>query len=189
MAQAASQRRMTIEEFLDWNPPGDTRYQLIHGSPVAMAPSLIAHQLLVARLMPLVQSRLRPPCFVISEAGLRHPQRNDSFFLADLAVSCETAAQDRQFLVAPTLIIEVLSPSTAEHDRTTKVPAYRAMPTVQEILLIHPRKHYAEVYRRMGELWITDLLVAGEAILRLDSVGLEAPLSLVHEGIELDQEV
>ena len=52
-------RRMTLDEFLHWDDGTDTRYELIGGFPVAMAPPARPHGLIGARIMHLAISRSR----------------------------------------------------------------------------------------------------------------------------------
>ena len=66
-----------------------------------------------------------------------------------------------------------------------KLPAYRQISTVQEILLIASDGLYAELHRRAGAQWITEILRGGEGILALSSVEIELPISDLYEGIAL----
>ena len=93
----------------------------------------------------------------------------------------------RQAIKDPFLIVEVLSPSTERHDRRVKLPAYRQISTVQEILLIASDGHYAELHRRSGAEWITEILRGADARLELMSVGLEIRFADLYEGIALGQ--
>ena len=128
---------MTVAEFLRWEDGTDTRYELLAGEPVAMAPPAVAHGVLTARLAVRIEAALRSrrPCIVQSEAGIARPDRDDTCYVADLAVTC-TPLQPGQSLIAdPLLIVEILSPGMVAHDRHTKVPDYRRIASVQEILL------------------------------------------------------
>jgi hypothetical protein len=87
MASVAPQR-MSLAEFLEWDDGTDRRYELLDGIPVMMAPSLEAHGEPAAALALEIGSRVRPPCRVISEAGIIVPDRADSYYVADLAVTC-----------------------------------------------------------------------------------------------------
>jgi Uma2 family endonuclease len=87
----------------------------------------------------------------------------------------------------PFLIVEILSPSTERHDRRIKLPVYRQIESVQEIVLIASDGLYGELHRRSGAHWITDILRGGEARLVLTSVGLEIPLADLYEGIALPE--
>jgi Uma2 family endonuclease len=83
------------------------------------------------------------------------------------------------------LIVEILSPSTERHDRRVKLPAYRQIETVQEILLVASDEVYAEVHRRAGAQWITEILRGSEAVLSLASLPIDIRLSNLYEGIAL----
>ncbi|MGH7062301.1 MAG: Uma2 family endonuclease, partial [Stellaceae bacterium] len=66
---------MTLDEFLDWDDGTDTRYELIAGFPVAMAPPARAHGILCARLAGAIDAGLRQrrPCTAQTEAGILRP--------------------------------------------------------------------------------------------------------------------
>ena len=69
---------------------------------------------------------------MVGNAGITRPDRADNFYVADLAVTCDQPADQRFFLPEPRLILEVLSRSTAAHDRGRKGEEYRRIPSVQE---------------------------------------------------------
>jgi Uma2 family endonuclease len=180
-------KRMTLAEFLRWEDGTDTRYQLLAGVPVAMAPPAIAHGILALRLGARVDAALRSrsPCFGQSEAGIARPDRDDTCYIADLAVSCTRAERGQQLVQDPLLIVEILSPGTALYDRQTKVSDYRRIPSVEEILLIDSVSIFAEVLRREGDRWITEIVRGPQATLSLASIGLTAAMSDLYEGIDL----
>jgi Uma2 family endonuclease len=150
---------MTLDEFLSWDDGTDTHYELIGGFPVAMALPAEAHRMLAMRLGSRIDAALsnRRPCNVQSEAGVIRSDRADMYFEADLAATCEPNEFGRQAIKNPFLIVEILSPSTERHDRWFKLPVYRQIATVQEILFIASDGMYAELHRRSGAQWITEL--------------------------------
>src|SRR5271166_1662405 len=182
-------KRMTLAEFLRWEDGTDTRYELLAGFPVAMAPPAPAHGFLAARLCARIEGALqsRRPCMVQVEAGIARPDRNDTCYVADLAVTCTPPQRGDQLISEPVLIVEVLSPTTGMHDRQTKVADYRRIPSVEEILLIDSTSIFAEVLRREGDRWITEIVRGPQATLSLASIGLTAVMSDLYEGIELSE--
>ena len=184
MSQPA-QRRMSLDEFLRWDDGTDTRYELIDGVPVAMAPPAEAHRILAMRLGSRIDAALasRRPCNAQIEAGVVRPHRADSYYVPDIAVTCEPNEPGRQAMVAPILIVEILSPGTERSDRRIKLPVYQMIDSVREILLIDADAHYAELHRREGGRWIIELLRGPTAILALGSVELQIPLAELYEGI------
>jgi Uma2 family endonuclease len=181
-------RRMTLDEFLSWEDGSDTRYELIDGVPVAMAPPARAHGILCARLAAALEAALRSrrPCAAQTEAGISRSEPDDRFYVADIAVTCRPYERGEQLVKEPLLIVEILSPGTERHDRLTKVPAYRDIESVAEILLIDSESSHAEVLRRQGAQWITLLVRGRDAILRLESVGLSVTMADLYEGIATD---
>jgi Uma2 family endonuclease len=178
---------MTLDEFLRWDDGTETHYELIGGFPVAMAPPAEAHRILTMRLGSRVDAALshRRPCNAQIEAGVIRPDRADTYFEADIAATCEGNEPGRQAIKDSFLIIEILSPSTERHDRRVKLPAYRQISTVQEIVLIASDGLYVELHRRAGEQWITEILRSSEGVLALSSVDIEIPISDLYEGIAL----
>jgi Uma2 family endonuclease len=119
------------------------------------------------------------------EAGIARTDRDDTCYVADLAVTCKPPRRGDQLIADPVLIVEVLSPSTGLYDRQTKVADYRRIPSVEEILLIDSASIFAEVLRREGDRWITEIVRGPQATLSLASIGLTANMSDLYEGIDL----
>ena len=190
MAEVAI-KPMTLDEFLRWDDGTETHYELVGGFPVAMAPPAEAHRILAVRLVTRVDAALadRRPCNAQVEAGVVRPDRADTYFEADIAATCEGNEPGRQAIKDPFLIVEILSPSTERHDRRVKLPVYRQISTVQEIVLIASDGLYAELHRRAGGQWITEILRGGEARLSLTSVGVEITIAELYEGVALDDAV
>jgi Uma2 family endonuclease len=179
--------RMTLGEFLRWDDGTDTRYELIDGFPVAMAPPAEAHRILVVRLVSRIDGALaiRRPCNAQIEPGVVRPDRADSYYVPDIAVTCEPNEPGRQAMVDPILIVEILSPSTERSDRRLKMPAYQAIDSVREIVFIDADSHHAEVYRRDNSYWGIELVRGADATLFLASVELRISMSELYEGIAI----
>jgi Uma2 family endonuclease len=182
-----AEKRMSLDEFLGWDDGTDTRYELIDGVPVAVAPPAEAHRILAMRLGSRINAALqdRRPCKVQIDAAVLRPDRADSYYVPDIAVTCRANAPDRQAIVDPVLIVEILSPSTERHDRRVKLPIYRQMASIGEILLIDADGHYGELHRRDNDSWVVGLVCGADATLFLASVGLRLAMSELYEGIAI----
>jgi Uma2 family endonuclease len=186
MSEAAI-KPMTLDEFLRWDDGSETHYELIGGFPVAMAPPAEAHSILTVRLVTRIDGGLsgRRPCRAQIESGVIRPDRADTYFVADIAATCAPIEPGRQAIKDPFLIVEILSPSTERQDRRVKLPAYRQIDTVQEILFVASDGLYAELHRRSGAQWITEILRGSDAVIALASVGIAIPMSDLYDGIAL----
>ena len=172
-------RHVTVDEFLAFEGEGDTRYQLVRGVVTAMAPPRLAHGEMVARLVGWIGGRLPRPCRVIVEAGIKPPERNDTYWQADLAVNCRPRQPGELYLEAPSLIVEVLSPSTEATDRLLKLGDYRRMPGVQHILLVATDSTAIEHWQRAGDFWQVRDLGPGDT-LEVADLGITIPLDELY---------
>ena len=173
---------MSIAEFLDWDDGTDRRYQLVDGISVMMAPATEAHGELAVSLGAELRNRLQPPCRVISEAGLTIPDRRDTYYVADLAVSCAPREPGRRMVVDPVVVVEVLSPSTGQVDRWRKIADYRTLPSIQEILVVFSDERRVEVQRRTADGWRVEDLI-GRAEIALGCCDAPIPLDAVYRDL------
>jgi Uma2 family endonuclease len=184
MSQAAL-KPVTVTEFLRWEDGTDRRYELIHGKIVAMARAARAHGVLAARMISVLAARLKPPCLPESEAGILLPNSDKDFYIADVAVSCSPVGRER-WCPDPLLIVEVLSPSTEDDNRASKVPPYRKIPSLQDILVIASQRVAVEHYARNGDLWVLGDLGPGDVI-RLAGLDVTIPVDELYAGIGFDE--
>ena len=174
-----AEKRMTVAEFLAWDDGTDTRYELIDGRLVAMAPVAPSHSVIVTNLGDELKSRLKPPCYAGSEAGVQRPDRNDTFYEADVVVSCTPLGPDMTTIPAPVVVVEVLSPSTLDHDLGRKTRDYRRIESVREIVLVSSEQRHVVIWRRRGAKWEVEDLI-GDAALELEAVAVSIPLPAIY---------
>ncbi len=115
------------------------------------------------------------------EAGIVPPERADSWYEADLAVTC-AGLSGRQFVAEPVLIVEVLSPSTAATDRDRKLPDYRRIASLQDILVVSSTEARIEHFRREADGWkVQDH--AGGGTISLESLDMTLDLGELYAGV------
>jgi Uma2 family endonuclease len=171
---------MTVAEFLAWNPPGGDRWQLVDGTPHAMAPSTPQHGAIQAEAARLIGNHLaeqRPACRVITEAGIQPKVRAGiNVRVHDIAVTCAAWNADDNLLRAPVVLVEILSPSNKE-DTWANAWSYVTIPSVQEILVLHSTEIRADLLRRGEGGWPDDPAVIGPGgVVTLESLAFSAPL-------------
>jgi Uma2 family endonuclease len=174
-----AEKRMTVAEFLTWDDGTDTRYELIDGRLLAMAPVAASHSVIVVNLSHELKSRLKAPCYEGNGAGVERPDRDDTFYEADVVVSRTPFTPGMAAIPDPVVVIEVLSPSPIEHDRGRKAYDYRRIPSVQEIVLVGSEQRHIVVWQRRGAKGeIEDLI--GDATLELEAIDVEIPLPAIY---------
>jgi len=170
---------MTAVEFLAWNPAD--RWELVDGTPRAMAPASPKHGAIQGEAARLIGNHLierDPRCRVVVEPGIQPRVRaSHNVRVPDLAVTCAAWEADAQVLPEPLLLVEILSPSN-KADTWANVWSYVTIPTVVEILVLHTAEIRADLLRRdEGGTWPSNptQLLLGDDI-ELVSIGLRAPL-------------
>jgi Uma2 family endonuclease len=183
-------QKMTIEEYLAWELDQDIRYEYINGEVFAMTGGTIPHNDLALNLYRNLYPHLRPRgCRVnVSDVKVQVTPKSP-YFYPDLIVSCHPDdLKARKFIQNPTLIVEVLSPSTSNKDREEKFRYYLTMPSLQEYILIDSEKIYVERYcRGEGRMWLYYPYTTGD-IITLSSVEFELPIELLYENVGLEGE-
>jgi len=188
MESARRLERYTARDFLQLDLPDDGwRYELIDGIVVAMNPPGSPHQVLAGRLsghLFAAQQVTLPGCDLRAQAGIAPDGLDDEqLYEADLALTCTPYEPGDQGVVRdPVLIVEILSPSTDAKDLNRKLPRYKRIASVAEILYVHTEKPEVLIYLRRGRSWETVTLGLGE-IITLATVGLSLPVAELYRGI------
>jgi Uma2 family endonuclease len=195
-SQASDGLYMTVEQYLALDESSDAKYEFLDGyvfmlrppssdyddQAVNMAGGSIAHAAICARMALVLGNALaNSPCMVYtSDARMQLAERQ--YLYPDLVVAC--GEQSGTMLVNPSVIIEVLSPTTEKRDRGAKFKTYKTLPSVQEYMLIGSEYRAIEVYRREGHFWKEQHYYEGDLI-ELKSLGISFPFDEVYRRIRL----
>ncbi|MBU1666459.1 MAG: Uma2 family endonuclease [Gammaproteobacteria bacterium] len=176
----------TPEAYLAWESEQSERHEYLNGEVFLMTGTTTAHNVIGGNLFVALKSGLRgKPCRVYMEAIKLRVEAANGYFYPDLMVTC--SADDRQQPLVqsePTVVVEVLSESTAGYDQGTKFEAYRQLPSLREYVLVAQDGARVLVYRRgEGVEWIVHPYVAGE-IVALPSLELAIPVEQIYEDVD-----
>lgn len=171
---AAQHSTMRYDEYLVAEGSAGTKHEYLRGHVCAMAGGTVEHGRLAAALITALSVELRGrPCVVLSSDVRIRIQATDRASYPDVSVVCgkrETASDDPDGIVNPTVIVEVLSDSTEADDRGEKFAHYRTLASLREFVLVAQRALRIEVFRRDGDRWA--YLEAGPgSTITLESVG------------------
>ncbi|WP_413174884.1 Uma2 family endonuclease [Anabaena azotica] len=83
----------------------------------------------------------------------------------------------------PTLIIEVLSPSTADYDRKSKFRIYRSISSFCEYLLVEQDEFFIEKYSKQSQGWLLSDFNNLEKSISLESIGVELPIAEIYRVV------
>ena len=118
MSRVKKLEQITIEEYLEAEKRAEVRHEFVGGQIYAMVGTSNIHNLIAGSLFAQLRAHLKAPCHIhMSEMKVRV---KDDFYYPDLVVSCEAVPKINYYLSDPTVIIEILSPTTESRDRVEK---------------------------------------------------------------------
>jgi Uma2 family endonuclease len=91
-------------------------------------------------------------------------------------------------LTNPTVLFEVLSPSTEAYDRGRKFELYRKIESLQEYILLAQDRPFVERYVRRGNTWVLSDLSTLDDSLQLESIGCTLALRDIYDKVEFPLE-
>ena len=181
---ALAQHKMTLDEFLAWEDLQPERHEFHKGEVFAMVGGRRIHESVISNLAYRLRGQLEGSACQVFVAGMKLKLADDTVLYPDVVVTCDRADLRADLaLRSPTLVIEVLSPSTQAYDRSQKFALYRQLGSLQEYILIDPETLRIEGFRREpDDRWLL-VDMSQDALMACASVDCAVPLAPVFEGI------
>jgi Uma2 family endonuclease len=179
----ASPRKMTVEEFFEWQQGQDRNYELVDGVPVLPLKSMTGatdqHDRITVNAIVALGNRLRgKPCrpktsdtSVLTFRGTRRP---------DVSVECGQPGRQSMAADEPRVVIEILSPSTMRYDRFQKLAEYQRHASIKVILLVDTEAPQVTVWRMGPSGWTASEAVGLAETIDLPEIGTVLPLSELY---------
>lgn len=183
--EAARVLPLSVADYLALEEASELRHEYIGGEIHAMSGASEAHNTIALNIASALRLKLRGgPCRVYMEnfkvrleAG-----REDIFYYPDVVVSCHKADIEKYFLRLPTLVVEVLSPSTETIDRREKKMNYLAVPTLHEYVVVAQDRRELTIFRRASG-WQGEVFAAPESLVEFRSIQQAMTLAEVYEDV------
>ncbi len=183
--------KLTLSEYLTMERQNVYKSEFWDGEVFAMAGANETHNLIVLNVGSEFRSQLKGrACKVYpSDMRVRIP-RTSRYLYPDVIVVCGTPQFEddkSDTLLNPTLIVEVLSASTAAYDRGPKFSQYRTIDSLQEYLLITPDVPLIERYVRQSDtrFWLLSDAVGLDAILEVNTINCQLVLAEVYDKVAM----
>ena len=186
-------QKVSIEEYFRAEEKSIYKHEYHDGIIKKMAGGQLTHNRLAQKTANLIDSFLESNDINLlvsnSDTKIRIEQYN-KFVYPDAVVICEKPAfyQNRKDTITnPLVVVEVLSGSTKEYDRTLKYEYYRTIPSFKEYVLVHQDRKHVSVYTKQPDAtWIVRDYDGDDATAILYAIQ-QCPLSLkrLYRGLEI----
>ena len=186
MTVAAPRPRFDAPAFLAWEAEQPEKHEYLDGEVFAMAGASETHVTLAGNLFMALRNHLRGgPCSVFISDMKLQVEADNAFFYPDVFVTCaESDRAHSHYKAAPSLVVEVLSPTTSAYDRGAKFAAYRKLPSLREYALVDTERLSVDVFRRNDSgHWVLYPYEAGHTV-EFASVGLSVSVEQVYEDVK-----
>jgi Uma2 family endonuclease len=187
MGEPAVRVGTSLADFLAWEERQPERWELVAGVVRMMAGGTADHNLIATNLLVALRSRLggRPCRAFINDLKVTAPRGESTY--PDLVLVCPPPSGRATVVEAPTLVAEVLSPSTEGDDEGRKRWLYYSIPALRHYLLIDQRRATVEVATREPDgTWRSAVVEGLDRALELPALGLSVPLAEIYAEVELE---
>jgi Uma2 family endonuclease len=177
---------MTPAEFLLWEETQDWRHELVNGAPVIRAETSNRHDVIVVNVIAELRNRLRghicrpataDTAVVVPSGNVRRP---------DALVDCSGKLEGTR-AHEPTVIVEVLSPSSRSIDFTAKFRDYTALETLQTYLIVDQDSPDVVVYTRgPAGRWEVAVISGIDSSVDLPAIGTDLPLAEIYDRMTFE---
>jgi Uma2 family endonuclease len=190
-AIAYGKQKLTIEEYLAWENAATEKHEYYRGEIFAMSGAKMVHNHITSNLLTGLGTRLKgKPCKPFGSDTRVHILSNTLFTYPDITVICgkeETLNNDGFNVLNPTVIFEVLSPSTAQYDRGEKFGLYRDIPTLKAYVVVHTDSMRIESWHINTEgHWELREYRSADHVLTIPVIDVAIPVVEVYEGVSID---
>ncbi len=182
---------LTPEQYLEIERRAECKSEYYQGEMFAMSGASREHNLIVASILFSLYSQLRSSRCETYPSDMRvHVRSTGLYTYPDVVIAC----QEPQFLdgqldtlLNPTLLIEILSPSTEAYDRGRKFDHYQSIESLRQYLLVSSDRIHADLYtRQLDGGWLLTSADGPAGTLSLASVNCQIALADVYEKVDFE---
>lgn len=188
METAAAQVFLTPEEYLAKERKALTKSEYRNGQIYTMPGASHEHNIIMGNTFAELHIQLRDRTCIVYPSDMRvKVSSTGRYTYPDVVVVCdEPQFEDSHFdtLLNPTVLIEVLSPSTAAYDRGEKFASYQKLDSLCEYVLISQDSICVEHYLRQEQDWNLTAFRAFDDVLFLVSIDCELSLQAIYAKIQ-----
>ena len=190
MATQPLPEKITFPEYLELERAAtDCKHEYRGGEMFAMSGGTPVHARLGGRMVILLDRIMGSRCQVFTSDLRIYARAVNEATYPDVSVVCQDLEyfdERRDVIVNPTLVVEVLSPSTREYDLSLKASFYRTIPALRTILLVASERQYVQRQARQSHAWsLEEFTTPDQALWVID--GGSITVADVYQGIDLTQ--
>lgn len=181
--------KYSIAEYLEAEEKSLEKNEFYQGEIFAMAGGSIPHNQIVSNTLADINAYLRggKKCQVFPSDLRIYIEANTLFTYPDLSIVCgeiETLENHKNNVTNPSVLIEVLSPSTADYDRGGKFKLYRDIPRLKEYILISSTEILIEKYEKQQDgSWVLHEYKNATDLFTISTIALQVQVDRFYDNV------
>ncbi len=187
---AQPQHYYTPEEYLSLERTAAYKSEYLAGEIFAMAGASLRHNIIAANLVRLLGNAFQGrPCLAVASDMRVRVAASGLYTYPDVVAVCgkpkfADADVHQDTLLNPTVIFEILSPSTENYDRGKKFTHYQQIPTLTDYVLVTQDEPRVEHFARQGSGWFMTTISTLDETLAIASIDSDLPLAAIYQNVE-----
>lgn len=188
---ALPNKKLSEEAYLAMERAADARHAYLDGDVFAMTGASRTHNLITLSIASELRGRLKPRGCEVYASDMRvHVPETGLYTYPDVSVVCgEPRFLDGELdtLLNPRIIVEVLSPSTEDHDRGLKFLHYRSIESLRDYVLVaQNRIHVEHLRRRRDGRWLLSEHARPADTIAFDDLETSLEIATIYDGVAVD---
>lgn len=192
-AIAYSERHFSVAEYIEFEESSEIRHEFHFGRLLPIVATSDIHNEIIQNITALLHPTFRTRgCKFYHENVKLQIVENGKYNYPDIMLTCdERDAKSRFIKRFPSLIVEVLSKSTAAYDRDGKFKDFQTVPSIQYYLLVESRWQSVELYSRTEKtnLWTYQNFSEPDAIVEFPKLDFQLSVSAIYEDLNLPRKL
>lgn len=185
-AEALISRKFSFQEYFVWEEKQSERYEFYGGEVFCRVGGTLNHNEIALNVAIFLRNLVRAKgCRVFSENVKLEVIPEEYYAYPDVMLTCDAMDVKAELLVKnPSLLVEVLSPSSEAYDLGGKWQLYQRIKSLQVYMAVRQDKVGVHVYQRSSETqWLYEYFSCAEEKIVLSWLGIEVPLTTIYENI------
>lgn len=178
----------TVEEYLAFEAQSEFKHEYIDGVIYDMTGGTFKHSRVKVRMTFALELRLQGSVYTVCNSDMSVRVGASRYVYPDVSIvqGQPELEDDDTTLLNPILTAEVLSPTTEDYDRSTKLRYYQALPSLQCCLIVEQFDMQVDAYTRANECWRHQRYDSSDDIIPLPLLDCQLPLAEIYRGISFE---
>jgi Uma2 family endonuclease len=178
---------VSFEDYLQQEKDSDIRHEYANGQLMPIEATTKAHNRIKRNIIRAIETPKfdETSCELYDENVLTELIEKRRYVYPDIVVTCQPN-DDPLIVKNPTVVFEILSPSTKKYDKTTKFFRYQLLPSLQQCVFVAQDEIDVKSFlRSTDDQWILTTLTRLDQLLTIPSLTIDVPISTIYRAIDL----